>query len=60
MAAQIGDRQKTAHLLQHEIGFGQDMKVKDYAKTAGHTRDRRGQAGMRRAPPVTSSVEPVM
>jgi putative membrane protein len=32
MAAQIGDHQKTAHLLQHEIGSGQDMKVKDYAK----------------------------
>ena len=32
MAAQIGDHQKTAHLLEHEIGAGQDAKVKEYAK----------------------------
>jgi putative membrane protein len=32
MAVQIGDHQKTAHLLEHEIGAGQDAKMKDYAK----------------------------
>jgi putative membrane protein len=34
MAVQIGDHQKTAHLLEHEIGAGQDAKIKDYAKQA--------------------------
>jgi putative membrane protein len=32
MAAQVGDHQKTAHLLEHEIGAGQDVKTRDYAK----------------------------
>ena len=32
IAAQIGDHQKTVHLLEHEIGSGQDQKVTDYAK----------------------------
>jgi putative membrane protein len=32
MATQVGDHQKTAHLLEHEIGAGQDAKIKDYAK----------------------------
>jgi putative membrane protein len=32
MAVQVGDHQKTAHLLEHEIGAGQDAKIKDYAK----------------------------
>ena len=32
MAAQVGDHQKTAHLLEHEIGAGQDVEVKAYAK----------------------------
>jgi putative membrane protein len=32
IAAQVGDHQKTAHLLEHEIGSGQDQEVKDYAK----------------------------
>lgn len=32
IAAQVGDHQKTVHLLEHEIGAGQDVKVKDFAK----------------------------
>ncbi len=32
IAAQVGDHQKTVQLLEHEIGSGQDVKVKDYAK----------------------------
>jgi putative membrane protein len=32
MSAQVGDHQKTAHLLEHEIGSGQDVRTKDYAK----------------------------
>ncbi len=32
IAAQVGDHQKTVQLLEHEIGSGQDQKVKDYAK----------------------------
>jgi putative membrane protein len=31
MSAQVGDHQKTAHLLEHEIGSGQDAQVKAYA-----------------------------
>jgi putative membrane protein len=31
MAAQIGDHQKTAHLLEHAIGSGQDEQIKKYA-----------------------------
>jgi putative membrane protein len=31
MSAQVGDHQKTAHLLEHEIGSGQDAKAKAYA-----------------------------
>lgn len=32
IAAQVGDHQKAVQLLEHEIGAGQDVKVKDYAK----------------------------
>lgn len=32
IATQVGDHQKTAHLLEHEFGSGQDQEVKDYAK----------------------------
>jgi putative membrane protein len=32
MASQIGDHQTTAHLLEHEIGSGQDLRVKTYAQ----------------------------
>jgi putative membrane protein len=32
MAAQVGDHQKTAQLLEHEIGSGQDVKAKEFAK----------------------------
>jgi putative membrane protein len=32
IAAQVGDHQKTVHLLEHEIGSGQDQKMQDYAK----------------------------
>jgi putative membrane protein len=32
MAAQVGAHQKMAHLLEHEIGAGQDAKVKEYAQ----------------------------
>jgi putative membrane protein len=32
MAVQIGDHQKTAQLLEHEIGSGQDVQMKNYAK----------------------------
>jgi putative membrane protein len=31
IAAQIGDHQQTAHLLEHVIGSGQDARVKAYA-----------------------------
>jgi putative membrane protein len=32
IAAQVGAHQMTAHLLEHEIGAGQDTRMKDYAK----------------------------
>jgi putative membrane protein len=32
MGAQIGDHQTTAQLLEHEIGSGQDLRVKAYAQ----------------------------
>lgn len=32
MGAQVGAHQKTAHLLEHEIGTGQDAKMKQYAQ----------------------------
>ena len=31
VSAQIGDHQKMAHLLEHEIGSGQDARLKAYA-----------------------------
>jgi putative membrane protein len=31
MGAQVGDHQKTAHLLEHAIGSGQDAKTKAFA-----------------------------
>jgi putative membrane protein len=32
IASQVGAHQTTAHLLEHEIGAGQDVRLKDYAK----------------------------
>lgn len=32
IGAQVGAHQTTAQLLEHEIGAGQDMRLKDYAK----------------------------
>ncbi len=32
IGVQVGDHQKTAHLLEHEIGSGQDQKMKAYAQ----------------------------
>jgi putative membrane protein len=32
IAAQVGDHQKTVHLLEHEIGSGQDVKMKAFAQ----------------------------
>jgi putative membrane protein len=32
MAAQVGAHQKMAHLLEYEIGAGQDAKVKQYSE----------------------------
>jgi putative membrane protein len=33
VATQVGDHQKTVQLLEHEIGSGEDMKMKDLAKS---------------------------